>query len=252
MVEVPKAFQGHPSEMGAWKEVPMDSRKIRFLWMGVMALCLLAVTQCQRSRDIGRAAPETAPQWILTLAAPINHLDALAREPMIVEHPDGTLFVSGYGASYVSGNKTDEPSLWKSSDRGTTWARVNVGTEAKEVAGVADPDLAVAPNGTLYFATLAFDLEKWEGKEISIDVSKDVGATWKWTLLSKTRFDDRPWVKVAADGTAHVIWNDGAGVCHALSRDSGLTWLSRSSPTSSARTRNGWPASNGRPSFWRP
>ena len=46
-------------------------------------------------------------------------------------------------------------------------------------------------------------------------------------MLSKTRFDDRPWVKVAPDGTAHVIWNDGAGVCHAVSRDGGLTWTER-------------------------
>jgi len=31
---------------------------------------------------------------------PINHLDVLAREPMIVEHPDGTLFVSGLGSQF--------------------------------------------------------------------------------------------------------------------------------------------------------
>jgi hypothetical protein len=39
---------------------------------------------------------------------------------------------------------------------------------------------------------LDFDLEKWEGKQISIGTSKDLGATWKWTSFSKTRFDDRP------------------------------------------------------------
>jgi hypothetical protein len=60
------------------------------------------------------------------LAAPVDILGLAAREPMIVEHPDGTLFVSGYGASYVSGNRTDEPTLWKSHDGGTAWARVNV------------------------------------------------------------------------------------------------------------------------------
>ena len=85
----------------------------------------------------------------------------------------------------------------------------------------------MAPDGTLYFVTLVFDEKAMEGKQISVGVSKDVGATWKWTLLSKTRFDDRPWVKVAPDGTAHVIWNDGAGVCHAVSQDGGLTWTER-------------------------
>jgi BNR repeat-like domain len=203
----------------------MDLRKIRMLvWTAMTALCLVAVIQCRRAGDVRRAAPETAPSWTLSMATPIDHLDVLAREPMIVEHPDGTLFVSGYGAAFMSGKETDEATLWKSRDGGATWARVNVGTKAVGAAGNSDVDLAVARDGTLYFVTLVYDGEKDEGKQINIGVSKDVGATWKWTLLSKTRFDDRPWVKVAPDGTAHVIWNDGAGVCYAISRDGGLTW----------------------------
>jgi len=206
----------------------MDSSKTRLLvWTGVTALCIIAVIQCQRSGDVRRAAAEKAPPWTLTMAAPIDHLDVVAREPMIVEHPDGTLFVGGYGAAFMSGKETDEATLWESRDGGTTWARVHVGTKADGVAGNSDVDLAVAPDGTLYFATLVFDPEKNEGKQISIGVSKDVGATWKWTMLSNTRFDDRPWVKVAPDGTAHVVWNDGAGVCYAVSRDGGLTWTER-------------------------
>jgi hypothetical protein len=55
-------------------------------------------------------------------------------------------------------------------------------------------------------------------------VSSDAGATWRWTDVSRTRFDDRPWVEVAPDGTAHLIWNDGSGVHHRVSRDRGLTW----------------------------
>ena len=206
----------------------MDSSKTRLLvWTGVTALCIIAVIQCQRSGDVRRAAAEKAPPWTLTMAAPIDHLDVVAREPMIVEHPDGTLFVGGYGAAFMSGKETDEATLWESRDGGTTWARVHVGTKADGVAGNSDVDLAVAPDGTLYFATLVFDPEKNEGKQISIGVSKDVGATWKWTMLSNTRFDDRPWVKMAPDGTAHVVWNDGAGVCYAVSRDGGLTWTER-------------------------
>jgi photosystem II stability/assembly factor-like uncharacterized protein len=175
---------------------------------------------CRRSGDVGRAAPP----WTLTLAAPIHHLDVVAREPMIVEHPDGTLFVGGYGAAFMSGKDMDEATLWKSRDGGTTWSRVNVGTKADGAAGNSDVDLAVAREGTLYFVTVVYDEKADEGKQISVGVSKDVGSTWKWTLLSKTRFDDRPWVKVAPDGTAHVIWNDGHGVCHAVSQDGGLTW----------------------------
>ena len=43
-------------------------------------------------------------------------------------------------------------------------------------------------------------------------------------MLSKTRYDDRPWVEVTPDGVAHAIWNDGSGVAYALSGDRGLTW----------------------------
>ncbi len=203
----------------------MNSRKIRWLvWSGVTVWCLVAVSGCRRSGDVGRAAHETAYSWTLSMAAPVEHLNVVAREPMIVEHPDGTLFVSGYGAAFMSGKGTDEATLWKSRDGGTTWSRVNVGTKADGAAGNSDVDLAVARDGTLYFATLVFDEKVMEGKQISVGVSKDVGMTWKWTLLSKTRFDDRPWVKVAPDGTAHVIWNDGRGVCHAVSQDGGLSW----------------------------
>ncbi|HEV7240366.1 MAG TPA: sialidase family protein [Thermoanaerobaculia bacterium] len=62
-----------------------------------------------------------------------------------------------------------------------------------------------------------------EGRQIAIGVSSDAGASWRWTTISKNRFDDRPWVEVAPDGTAHVIWNDG-GVAYTASRDRGTTW----------------------------
>ena len=67
----------------------------------------------------------------------------------------------------------------------------------------------MAADGTLYFASMTFDRTVDEGRGIAIGASADAGATWTWTALSKTRFDDRPWVEVAPDGTAHVIWNDG-------------------------------------------
>jgi hypothetical protein len=207
----------------------MKAREVRlFLWPAILVVCVVALAVCRRPGEARRAAPEAAPPWTLTLAEPIDHLDVVAREPMIVEHPDGTLFVGGYGAAFLSGKKADEATLWKSRDGGATWSRVNVGLEAEGVAANSDVDLDMARDGTLYFANLGYDdLQKDEGEQISVGVSKDAGATWKWTLLSKTKFDDRPWVKVAPDGTAHVIWNDGAGVCHAVSRDSGRTWTER-------------------------
>jgi hypothetical protein len=152
----------------------------------------------------------------LPLPTPLDHIDVAAREPMVAELPDGTLFVAGYG--------DPGPKLWKSTDRGATWSRVHVGTEADGAIGNSDVDLAVASDGTLYFAQMGFDRKVGEGTHISVGVSRDAGATWRWTMVSKTRFDDRPWIAVSADGTAHLIWNDGSGVCYATSADRGGHW----------------------------
>ncbi len=157
------------------------------------------------------AAPTT-----LVLTDSTHSLDALAREPMVATHPTGALFVSGYG--------DPGPKLWKSGDGGVSWQRVNVGTEADGTVGNSDVDLAVGPDGTLYFVTMGFNRKTLEGTHVVIGVSHDVGATWKWTRLSTTRFDDRPWVEATPDGTAHVIWNDGRGVRHAVSSDRGVRW----------------------------
>lgn len=144
-------------------------------------------------------------------------LGARAREPMIIEHPNGALFVSGFGQ--------EDPKLWKSADHGATWSRVTVGTTADGALGNSDVDLAVARDGTLYFVSMTFDRASRAGLRIAIGVSRDAGGTWSWTTLSETRGDDRPWVDVAPDGRAHVIWNDGNGVNHAVSRDRGATWV---------------------------
>jgi hypothetical protein len=145
---------------------------------------------------------------------------------MIVEHPSGVLFVAGYGTVNRPTN-VETPNLWKSTDEGKTFTRVNVGTTDQGALGNSDVDLAVARDGSLYFVSMTYDIKVNEGVDINIGVSHDVGATWTWTQLSNTRWDDRPWVEVAPDGTVHVIWNDGDGVSHAVSTDRGKTWEER-------------------------
>jgi hypothetical protein len=176
---------------------------------------LLILAACTPARQ-----PTAVPaKTVLVVEQRVEHLDEVAREPMIVEHPSGALFAAGYGA--------DTPTLWKSADRGASWSRVDVGTEANGAIGNSDVDLAVARDGTIYFASMLYDREKDEGVAVAVGVSRDIGATWSWTQLSRHRFDDRPWVAVASDGTAHVIWNDGDGVLHAVSHDRGATWQAR-------------------------
>ena len=153
----------------------------------------------------------------------VDHLDEAAREPALIEHPDGTLFVAGYGSPDFQKPQT-VPRLWKSTDRGATWERVSVGGEKDGALADSDVSLAVAPDGTIYYASMQFDLKTFEGVHIVIGVSKNAGQSWKWKMLSKKRYDDRPWVAVAPDGTAHAIWNDGSGVYHVTSHDGGANW----------------------------
>ena len=172
-------------------------------------------------------AAQQAGQQSLTLSEPSHHVfeDRTAREPMVVEHPSGALFVSGYGRP---GQPMDQPpNLWTSSDRGKTWRIVDVGSAAQGALGNSDVDLAVSRSGTLYFITMIYDAKGRQGTAIHIGVSRDIGASWTWTRLSRTPFDDRPWVEIAPDGTAHAIWNDGEGVSHAVSTDDGRTWTER-------------------------
>jgi hypothetical protein len=171
------------------------------------------------------AWPQKSSPKQLILSGPFDHIDSMAREPMVVQAPSGALFVGGYGpgSAPTGPSLSQPPHLWTSLDRGASWTRVNVGTAADGALGNSDTDLAVARDGTLYFANLGYDPPKREGDFVTIGVSRDAGQTWSWKTLSKNRFDDRPWVKVAPDGTAHLIWNDGA-VHYRSSRDRGATW----------------------------
>src|SRR5687768_910929 len=184
-------------------------------WCVLMVAGVMASGCSRETQAPSPQQPAPTPSRLI-LSGPLEHVDELAREAMVVEHPDGTLFVTGYGAPV--------PHLWRSADKGATWARVNVGTEKDGAAGNSDVDLAVAPDGTLYFIAMSYDRKVFEGTQIAIGSSRDAGATWTWTTLSKTRYDDRPWVEVTPDGVAHAIWNDGKGVSYAVSRDRGGTW----------------------------
>jgi hypothetical protein len=197
-----------------------------FILVAAIAACSVPprVSSGVMSGTVGRTA--------LVVAERVDVIDTLARETMVVEHPGGTLFVAGYGGPFAPTDSAKRrmyatfwrSRLWKSRDHGATWSRVDVGLKATGVIGNSDVALAVARDGTLYFVSMTFDAATNEGRRIAVGVSHDVGATWSWTVLSQHRFDDRPWVAVAPDGTAHVIWNDGSGVNHVMSHDRGARW----------------------------
>jgi hypothetical protein len=200
----------------------------------VASIAVVAGCAQQRAQPLARSLATTAPS--LVLVQRVVPVDTQAYEPMILEHPDGLLFVSGAGGlwgpaidsvyyaqrGYWDSLRRDR--LWKSRDNGASWSQVDLGPSAVGVIGNSDMDIVAAPDGTLYYASMTWIDSIGEGRQIAMGVSRDVGATWRWRVLSSQRFDDRPWVRVAPDGTVHVIWNDGEGVQHVVSRDGGDTW----------------------------
>lgn len=160
----------------------------------------------------------------------IDHVSVLAREPMVAEHPNGTLFVTGYR------NQADVPQLWKSTDGGKNWEQVNVGSYEDGAQGNSDVDLFIDKEGNIYFLCMTytkvpedrsnFDFSTLKGQQITLGVSRDVGKTWKWQHISKNDYDDRPWITSTTNGDLHIIWNDGSGIFHSISKDKGETWQS--------------------------
>jgi len=189
---------------------------LRTFFSLVMLSLLLALAPLD-GKTSGQSPQQNSPAIAkLVLAQHVETLGPPAREPMIIEHPSGVQFVTGYMTP-------GRPQLWKSLDQGATWTRIDVGSEAQGAIGNSDCDLAVAADGTIYFVSLIYN-GKEQGIGIAVGVSHDIGATWSWASISKVRFDDRPWVAIAPDGTAHIIWNNGGGVSHSVSRDRGVTW----------------------------
>ena len=175
--------------------------------------------------------PQQALEGKLVVEEKVDHLGSLAREPMLAEHPNGDLYVTGYM------NATESPQLWKSTDSGKTWTSVDVGTKDQGADGNSDVDLVIDEEGNIYFLTMryttfpedttGFDWSSIKGEHIAVGISRDEGSNWEWTYLSQNDYDDRTWIEIASDGSAHVIWNDGKGVHYASSNDRGKSWSER-------------------------
>ncbi|MEM8901750.1 MAG: sialidase family protein [Bacteroidota bacterium] len=158
----------------------------------------------------------------------IDHLSSLAREPMVAEHPNGSLFVTGYT------NGTDSPQLWESKDGGKNWQAVYVGSAEDGAQGNSDVDLFIDDEGNIFLLSMTytklpedlenFDFSTMKGEQITLGVSRDEGQSWDWQFISRGDYDDRPWITATTNGNLHIIWNDGKGVHHRVSKDAGESW----------------------------
>lgn len=195
----------------------------RLMLLAVAIACAMASIPASARADERAAAPGR-----LVATRHVDHLDLSSREPALLRHHTGALFVAGYGRD-DDGEKQTTPRLWRSDDAGATWQKVDVGTVAQGAIGNSDTSLAEGPDGTIYYASLSFDRagrqgSTWSGGAVTIGVTHDVGRTWRWSTLSKNPHDDRPWIGVDAKGTAHVVWGDGEHVYHSTSSDQGASW----------------------------
>lgn len=195
----------------------------------VPSILLLALVACTAEPTVEDAVeePASAEPASFALVGRADFVDGLAREPMIVRHPSGRLFVSGYGSQVTGTDPSASPLLWSSDDEGASWRAVDVGDSSVGAAGNSDVDLHVGPEGTIYFASMGFDRAERAGTHITIGATEDGGETWVWNRISETKFDDRPWVRATPNGSVHAVWNDGEGVRHAVSVDRGQSWEER-------------------------
>lgn len=136
-------------------------------WRGaLLAVCLLAGCLAPAADIEPATAPTSVPEAVRVLGVS-------AREPAIAQLPDGTLLVAAYGGADQVERGT-RPILFRSGDGGATWTRVEQGTVIDGAIGNSDADLAVAPDGTAYHATMTW--LPW-GHAISVGASVDGGTT---------------------------------------------------------------------------
>ena len=76
-----------------------------------------------------------------------------------------------------------------------------------------DPVLAFGPDGSLYYAGLTFNLDKFprEMSGVAVAKSTDGGKTWQKPIMVSYNatgnfFYDKPWISVSPNGTVNLTW----------------------------------------------
>jgi hypothetical protein len=149
----------------------------------------------------------------------------------------------GFGAcwAYVS---TDGGASWKDVVMpGWTNISGSNGVFTKTGCG-GDPVMAFAPDGTLYFAALTYNLDKFprQMSGVAVGMSTDGGLHWsapKMVSYNATGnfFIDKEWIGVGDDGTAYVTWTTfyqgprglsylKSPIMMSSSKDHGANWTS--------------------------
>jgi hypothetical protein len=71
-----------------------------------LVLATAAVIGCTRPQTVPQSQQTTPEVTSLVATQRVEYIDTVARETMIVQHPNGTLFVGGYGGPWAGSDTT--------------------------------------------------------------------------------------------------------------------------------------------------
>jgi hypothetical protein len=140
--------------------------------------------------------------------------------------------------------------IYFSSDGGSTFTDVSLpGWDSfsganglfKHVQAGGDPVLAFAPDGTLYFSSLVYNLNflNRTPSGVAVASSRDGGATWSAPVMvhyedANNFFNDKEWITAGAGGDVYVTWTlfkfnkphgyISSNIVEVVSHDHGATW----------------------------
>ena len=150
-------------------------------------------------------------------------------EPSLAADPSGQTIVGAWQQDRVDGDNggTAANVIAVSTDAGASFATQLVGGVAACGGGsadrVSDPWAAVAPDGTIYVASIAVD-----PNSTYVQSSRDGGATWTGTSVSHEGYEDKETIAVDphVPGRAWLAWSEGSRFRISRTDDFGQTWSS--------------------------
>ena len=169
-------------------------------------------------------------------------------EPSLAADPSGSLLVGAWQQDRRrSGSGSIANMIGVSKDGGATWDRQLVTAVSKCGGGptpaISDPWAAVAPDGTIYVASIGVGGNELGQNTIFVQSSRDGGASWSRVALP-TSYSDKPTMAVdpVIPGRAWITWTEAPDVGEFISRtdDFGATW-STGKPVSTQDPRFGSP-----------
>jgi hypothetical protein len=145
-------------------------------------------------------------------------------EPFVAVNPVNSQHLVVGANNWLYGNGNFEVSAYVSFDGGRTWtsSQPYINRNASRLSA-ADPTVAFGPDGSVYFAFIAFGPA--EGA-VAVSRSLDGGLTWatqSWATSFTGGAADKP-VLAGSGSNLYVFWQASNGLLSRVSGNNGLSW----------------------------